>query len=92
MSRYPITYWSESKKREFMVEELSDYHLIAGYHKLTGALMGDASAVVAPNDDRVLEALRQEIEARGLDPRFKSGKPPEEPRPDVLPQDARGRP
>lgn len=71
MSKYPVLYPSESKG-DLVIEEMNSHHLIAAYNKL----MRDR---IEPELDPVVEAMREELDARGLDPQYKSGKPPAPP-------------
>lgn len=79
MSLYSRMYWSASKGRWFMIEELSRFQLIEGYRKLKRQLdagekpAGPADGEGLPNDSEVLMYLQQDIERRDLDPAFKGG-------------------
>lgn len=59
MSRYPVTYYSTSKKKEEVIEEMSAFHLLNAYRKLRGD---------EKSNPLVVQCMEAEIDRRGLDP------------------------
>lgn len=70
MSRYTSTYFSESKGRTFMIEELVDAHLCRAARKL--------QKEGGKHDAALLRDLLAEVEARGLDLAYPNGRAPQE--------------
>ena len=73
MSKYPVSYWSESKKQDVDIEAMHDGHLCNAYRKLEKQLDADGQRV-----DMLFRCLSDEIADRGLDLRYPTGKPPAE--------------
>ena len=87
MSRHPVQYHSMSKMRAFTMEELNPHHLVAARNKVAGWLEAqrgkDAAGEPDPQPDgsmRVLAALDAELKTRDLDPQYKGGMAPDDPR------------
>lgn len=86
MSIYPVQYTSESKGA-IDIESMHDHHLLNAWRKLDLKMLADHQRAAAVNEDYypdkaevLLEScLKTEIAARGLDPKYRSGKPPEPP-------------
>lgn len=75
-TKYEVRYFSESKKKFFDIddtEEFNDFHLVSAYNKRLKDLTEHEA-----DEDVLIAALRDELAARGLDPKFKGGKPPVE--------------
>jgi hypothetical protein len=70
-SKYPVEWTSHGGDTKW-IERMTDFHLCAAFRKLKAAL--DAGKTSA--NDKALDHLYAEMDARGLDPRWKGGKPP----------------
>ncbi len=68
MSKYPVLYPSQSKGPQD-IEKMHDLHLLNAYRRLVTGHDPDV---------RLRECMKQELDARGLDPQYHDGKPPQE--------------
>lgn len=83
-SRYPVLYCS-GKGQWFTIDKtenpqfrwMNDFHLTEAYRKLLAS--GSERTVEAAA--QLIEAMKEEIGRRGLNPAFKGGKPPAEAQP-----------
>jgi hypothetical protein len=60
-TKYPVTYYSESKKRDVVLEDMATPHLMHAWRKLGGE---DARRVPAMRGP-LLESMEAELESRG---------------------------
>jgi hypothetical protein len=72
MTKYAVSYFSESKRQDIPIEAMHDAHLCNAYRKRLAALGEEAREL-----DMLLAALWDEIQGRGLDLQYPTGKPPE---------------
>jgi hypothetical protein len=71
MTKYAVSYFSESKRQDIPIEGMHDGHLCNAYRKRLAALGEEAREL-----DMLLAALWDEIQGRGLDLQYPAGKPP----------------
>jgi len=73
MTKYPVSYWSVSKQQDIEIEKLEDHHLLNAYRKRRDSFNEEQR-----DFDMLLAALWDEIQARGLNPAYPGGRPPEQ--------------
>ena len=71
MSKYPVSYFSESKRQDVNIEDMHDGHLCNATRKRENQLDDDGKKV-----DPLYTYLMAEVKARGLDLQYTSGRAP----------------
>ena len=88
--KYPVK-WTRNSGLSCFIEQMNDFHLTSAYRRVLRAQKDVADGILAGpvTQEEALPHLLAEMVQRGLDPRYKGGKPPAgEPPPigDTLPE------
>lgn len=72
--------WSQSKGKHLELSEMHGQHLLNTYRKILRDEYLDATGNPVQGDDRagLMTEIEAELEKRGLDPQYATGKAPEE--------------